>query len=247
MDNGRGAAKQPTDKPGRAIPRVLLVDDDAGVRKVVGRVLAPAGFEVVAAPDAESARRALAERDFALAILDVNLPDANGFDLCAEIARRFDFPIIMLTVVAEESDVVRALEAGADDYVRKPFGTRELVARVNAVLRRVQLDDNVLTTTIRAGPLELDSASYRAHVDGEVLPLTPTEYRLLAFLVQNAGRVLTHDQLLHAVWGPEYEGEHHMLRVTMSRLRQKLAHHAECSGLIRTMPGVGYEFVVARD
>ena len=232
------------EKTGSGAPRVLLIDDDAGVRKVVTRALEPAGFEVVQAPDAATARRELAGDHFALAIVDVNLPDANGFDLCAEIARSFEFPIIMLTVVAEESDVVRALEAGADDYVRKPFGTRELVARVNAVLRRAQVEEGAPKTTIRAGPLELDAASYRAQVEGEVLPLTPTEYRLLAFLVQNTGRVLTHDQLLHVVWGPEYEGEHHMLRVTMSRLRQKLAHHADSNRLIRTMPGVGYEFVL---
>jgi DNA-binding response OmpR family regulator len=226
-------------------PRVLLVDDDAGIRRVVTRALEPAGLEVVAAPDAATARTALAEGSFSLAILDVNLPDANGLELCKEFSERYNFPIVMLTVVAEEGDVVRALEAGADDYVRKPFGTRELVARVNAVLRRAQLDESVLRTTIKAGPLQLDSASYRAHMQGEMLPLTPTEYRLLAFLVQNAGRVLTHDQLLHFVWGPEYEGEHHMLRVTMSRLRQKLAHYADPSRLIRTMPGVGYEFVAS--
>jgi DNA-binding response OmpR family regulator len=138
--------------------------------------------------------------------------------------------------------VVRALESGADDYMRKPFGTRELLARVQAVLRRTQTADGLLPPTINVGPLTLDSKSYRADIAGEPLPLTPTEYRLLAFLVQNVGRVLTHDQLLQYVWGAGYEGEHHMLHVTMSRLRQKLGRLSE-SGLIRTTPGIGYEFV----
>lgn len=227
----------------RGTPSILLVDDDAGIRKVVVRALEPAGLDVDDVGDGAGARAALKQRRYNLAILDVNLPDVNGLDLCQEIHDNYDIPVVMLTVVADENDIVRALESGADDYVRKPFGTRELVARIQAVLRRAQVDKTLLKATLAAGPLRLDSASYRAHVDGETLALTPTEYRLLAFLVQNAGRVLTHDQLLYFVWGAEYEGEHHMLRVTMSRLRQKLARHAEAASLIRTMPGVGYELV----
>lgn len=222
---------------------VLLVDDDPGIRRVVIRTLESQGIKVAAAQDCAAARSALEEREFALAILDINLPDGSGLDLCEEIHRDYEIPVLMLTVVVDEGDVVRALESGADDYVRKPFGTRELLARVQAVLRRTQKQEGVLPSTINAGPLTLDSKSYRANVDGEPLPLTPTEYRLLAFLVQNVGRVLTHDQLLHFVWGPGYEGEHHMLHVTMSRLRQKLARLSD-PGLIRTAPGIGYEFVV---
>jgi len=223
-------------------PSVLLVDDDPGIRRVVTRTLEPQGIPVVPVQDITSARAALSEHEFALALLDINLPDGSGLDLCDEIHRDHEIPVVMLTVVVDETDVVRALESGADDYVRKPFGTRELLARVQAVLRRSQRQDGVLPSTINAGPLTLDSKSYRANVDGEPLPLTPTEYRLLAFLVQNIGRVLTHDQLLHFVWGPGYEGEHHMLHVTMSRLRQKLAKLSD-PGLIRTAPGIGYEFV----
>ena len=228
----------------RGTPLILLVDDDAGIRKIVTRALEPAGYSVLSVPDGASAREALANETFNLAILDINLPDVNGLDLCAEITKNHTkLTVVMLTVVVDESDVVRALEAGADDYVRKPFGTRELTARVQAVLRRAQADDGTLQTTVRVGPLSLDSTSYRAQVNDEPLPLTPTEYRLLAFLVQNSGRVLTHDQLLHFVWGPGYEGEHHMLRVAMSRLRQKLGRLAEAGAMIRTMPGIGYEFV----
>lgn len=221
---------------------VLLVDDDPGIRRVVIRTLEP-NISVTPAETVAAARRALAEREFALALLDINLPDGNGLDLCEEIHRDYEIPVVMLTVVVDETDVVRALESGADDYVRKPFGTRELLARVQAVLRRAKRQDAALLATINAGPLTLDSKSYRANIAGEPLPLTPTEYRLLAFLVQNVGRVLTHDQLLHFVWGAGYEGEHHMLHVTMSRLRQKLAKLSD-PGLIRTAPGIGYEFVV---
>lgn len=226
----------------RGAVEILMVDDDPGIRRVVTRALTAAGYLVTAAPDRASALTMLKDQTFSLAILDVNLPDGNGLDLCGEIHERYAVPVIMLTVALDELDVVRALESGADDYVRKPFGTRELVARVQSVLRRAEKDPKSLDENIEVGRLQLDSRSYRAQFDGEQLPLTPTEYRLLAFLVQNIGRVLTHDQLLHVVWGPGYEGEHHMLHVTMSRLRQKLNKLAD-SGVIRTMPGIGYEFV----
>ena len=223
-------------------PQVLLVDDDPGIRKVVTRTLESAGIPMMSVGDGAGARSALKEREFQLVLLDVNLPDVSGLDLCEEIHAEHDAAVVMLTVVVDESDVVRALESGADDYIRKPFGTRELLARVQAVLRRSQAQDGVLQPVISAGPLTLDSKSYRANVRGEPLPLTPTEYRLLAFLVQNMGRVLTHDQLLHFVWGAGYEGEHHMLHVTMSRLRQKLGKLSDAT-MIRTTPGIGYEFV----
>lgn len=230
----------------RGTVEILMVDDDPGIRRVVTRALTTAGYAVETAPDRASALAMLKERTFSLAILDVHLPDGNGLDLCGEIHEQYAIPVIMLTVAVDELDVVRALESGADDYVRKPFGTRELVARVQSVLRRAEKDPQSLDESIAVGRLQLDSRSYRAQIDGEQLPLTPTEYRLLAFLVQNIGRVLTHDQLLHFVWGPGYEGEHHMLHVTMSRLRQKLNKLAD-SGVIRTMPGIGYEFVSASD
>src|SRR6185295_12903506 len=201
------------------VPLILVVDDDAGIRNVVTRTLEGAAYRVVAVGDGAGARAAIAEQEFSLILLDVNLPDVNGLDLCREIHDARDVPIVMLTVVAAEGDVVRALDSGADDYVRKPFGTRELLARVQAVLRHSQVQEGTLPPTINVGPLTLDSKSYRAEVSGEPLPLTPTEYRLLALLVQNVGRVLTHDQLLHFVWGSGYEGEHQMLHVTMSRLR----------------------------
>jgi DNA-binding response OmpR family regulator len=147
----------------------------------------------------------------------------------------------MLTVVVDESDIVRALESGADDYVRKPFSTRELVARVQSVLRRAGADESP-RGPLTAGRLRLDPRRRAIEVDGAPLALTPTEYRLLELLIQHAGRVLQHDELLQRVWGAGYEGEHHMLHVTISRLRQKLARATD-EQLIRTMPGIGYELV----
>ena len=227
------------------VPRsgpVLLVDDDAGIRKVVARALASADIDVVAVPDGASARTALAAGGVAMVLLDVNLPDVSGLDLCEEIHATHGVPVAMLTVASDEADIVRALESGADDYIRKPFGVPELIARVRAVLRRAKPPEDAHRSEISAGALTLDMKSYRARLGGEPLDLTPTEYRLLAYMVQNAPHVLSHDQLLTSVWGPGYEREHHMLHVTVSRLRQKLTRLSGAN-LIRTAPGIGYEFV----
>lgn len=224
--------------------RVLMVDDDPGICRVVTRALQTAGLEVVAVPNRASAVRQLeGHGPFALIILDVNLPDASGLDLCHELIAAYRVPVLMLTAVVDASDIVRALESGADDYVRKPFDTRELVARVQSVLRRARRDEPVQAQKVEAGPIQLDPENYRAAVNGEPLPLTPTEYRLLVMLVQHRGRVITHDELLTSVWGPGYEGENHMLHVTMSRLRQKLSKLAGEGVAVRTMAGVGYEFI----
>ncbi|TAK57972.1 MAG: response regulator transcription factor [Dehalococcoidia bacterium] len=220
---------------------VLLVDDDAGIRKVVARTLNLAGIDVVAVPDGSSARAALDTGGMAMVLLDVNLPDVSGLDLVDEIHDRYAVPVVVLSIVDEEADIVRALEAGADDYIRKPFSIRELTARVQAVLRRSAQTDEA-PSAVHVGDVTLDKGSYRVRVRGEMISLTPTEYRLLSYMARNPGVVLTHNRLLTSVWGPGYEGETHMLHVTMSRLRRKLATIGGAS-LIRTTPGVGYEFV----
>jgi DNA-binding response OmpR family regulator len=221
---------------------ILMVDDDQRDRHVVTRALESAGIEVTSVPNRADAIEVLGEHGaYNLAILDVHLPDANGVELCHELSAQYDMPIIMLTAATDERDAVHALDAGADDYVRKPFSARELIARVKSVLRRAHRDPG-LDSTYGVGRLTLDSRSYRALIDGNPLPLTPTEYRLLAYLAQNAGQVLTRDDLLHFVWGSGYEGEHHMLHVTVSRLRQKLGRF-DSADLIRTTPGIGYAFV----
>jgi DNA-binding response OmpR family regulator len=223
------------------LAHILIVDDEAAVRRVVARALEEAGYSVIAVADRASAIAALAREAFHLAILDVQLPDANGLDLCAEISANYGIPVVMLTVVVDESDVVRALESGADDYVRKPFSPRELTARVASVLRRAQPAD-VAESRVEAGRLHLDPRSYRAQIGEATLSLTPTEFRLLAFLAESPGSVVTHDDLLTHVWGSEYAGEHHMLHVSISRLRQKLAR-TDDAVIVRTVPGVGYELI----
>jgi DNA-binding response OmpR family regulator len=220
---------------------ILMVDDDVRDRRVVTRALESAGIEVTSVANRAGAIEVLGEHGaYNLAILDVHLPDANGVELCHELSAQYDMPIIMLTAATDERDAVHALDSGADDYVRKPFSARELIARVRSVLRRTHRDPG-LESSYNVGRLTLDSRSYRALIDGEPLPLTPTEYRLLAYLAQHADRVLTRDDLLAFVWGSGYEGEHHMLHVTVSRLRQKLGRF-NSSNLIHTTPGIGYSF-----
>lgn len=220
---------------------VLLVDDDAGIRKVVARTLISAGIDVVAVPDGGSARAALDTGGMSMVLLDVHLPDVNGLDLIDEIHDRYAVPVVVLSIVDEEADIVRALESGADDYIRKPFSVRELTARVQAVLRRsTQMEE--ASGGLRIGDVTLDRGSYRVRVRDAMISLTPTEYRLLTYMARNPGVVLTHNRLLTSVWGAGYEGENHMLHVTMSRLRQKLAK-VSADSLIRTTSGVGYEFV----
>ena len=221
---------------------ILVVVADVSERERLTEAIEADGMAAVVAGDAASARRLLADRSYALVLVDDNLPDARANELVGEFGRSHDAATIILTSSQDEHAVVGGLDAGADDFVRRPFGTRELLARIRAVLRRTRGPAAALQPTINVGPITLDAKGYRANIDGEPLPLTPTEYRLLAFLVQNVGRVLTHDQLLGFVWGPGYHGEHHMLHVTMSRLRQKLRRLSD-PNIIRTSPGVGYEFV----
>jgi DNA-binding response OmpR family regulator len=224
---------------------ILMVDDDARDRRIVTHALESAGIEVTSVSNRAGAIEMLGEHGaYNLAILDVHLPDANGVELCHELSAQYEMPIIMLTAASDERDAVHALDSGADDYVRKPFSARELIARVRSVLRRTHRHEDALDVRLTVGRLTLDAHSYRALVDDEPLPLTPTEYRLLSHLAQNAGRVMERNELLEYVWGPGYQGEHHMLHVTVSRLRQKLGRH-ESSGLIKTTPGIGYEFLAA--
>lgn len=225
--------------------RILVVDDEPAIRQAVARTLEDAGFAPSTVADRAGALSALTDDGFSLVILDVQLPDADGFDLCEEIVSRWRVPVVMLTVLADESHVVRALESGADDYVRKPFSPREFIARIASVLRRVQPEAGAETVRVEGGQLQLDSRSYRVQIGAETTALTPTEFRLLSHLVRRAGDVLSHDELLTSVWGAEYAGENHMLHVTMSRLRQKLARLAD-STMIRTVPGLGYELVIPR-
>lgn len=213
--------------------RVLIVDDESQILRALRVVLRDAGFEVLPATGVAEALDSASLYPPDAAIIDLVLPDGDGIEITRELRKWTQAPIIVLSAIGEEEQKVRALEAGADDYVTKPFAPRELVARLNAALRRVpgEVDEPVL----RSGDLRLDVASHRVGFDGEEIHLTPLEFRLLETLMRNSGRLVTHGALLTAVWGPAYAGDTGTLRTHMSNLRSKIGDEH-----IHTDPGVGY-------
>ena len=224
----------------RGRPRVLVVDDELQILRALKVVLREAGFEVDATGTARGALDSAAVRLPDAAIVDLMLPDGNGIDVCAELRSWSEMPILVLSAVGDEDQKVSALEAGADDYVTKPFGPRELVARLNAVLRRAQTGPEAPTINVEG--LEIDFAARRVRRDGEALHLTPIEYKLLAVLSRNRGRLMTHRTLLTEVWGPQYAHDTQVLRTHIANLRRKIAPGGE-PRYIRTESGVGYRFV----
>jgi two-component system, OmpR family, KDP operon response regulator KdpE len=221
--------------------RVLVCDDELQILRALRVILRDAGFEVTTAATAQEALDSAAVGPLDAAILDLVLPDGDGVDVCRSIRKWSDMPIVVLSAVGEEEQKVRALEAGADDYVTKPFGSSELVARLRAVLRRATAgtpDEPIL----RAGGLELDQAAHRVRVDGADIHLTPTEFDLLRALMRNRGRLMTHRALLTEVWGAAYEHDTQVLRVHLANLRRKIEAAHTGSRHIVTDPGVGYRF-----
>jgi two-component system, OmpR family, KDP operon response regulator KdpE len=221
--------------------RVLVVDDERQILRAMRVILRAAGFEVATAATVQEALDALAVRPLDAAIIDLILPDGNGVDICRSIREWSDMPIIVLSAVGDEAEKVRALEAGADDYVTKPFGTEELIARLRAALRRAgrgARDEPVL----RAEGLELDLPAHEVTVNGDVVHLTPTEYELLHVLMRNRGRLMTHRALLAAVWGPAYEDDTQVLRVHVANLRRKIESDPSSPRHVLTDPGIGYRF-----
>ncbi len=221
--------------------RVLVVDDERQILRALRVILRDAGYEVATAETAQLALDALAVRPPAAAILDLILPDGNGVDVCRSIREWSEMPVIVLSAVGDEAEKVRALEAGADDYVTKPFGTEELIARLRAALRRAGRAE-AGEPVLRAEGLELDLAAHRVRVDGDEVHLTPTEYELLRVLMQSRGRLLTHRALLSQVWGPAYENDTQTLRVHVANLRRKIEADPSAPRLVRTDPGIGYRF-----
>jgi two-component system phosphate regulon response regulator PhoB len=221
--------------------RILVVEDEAPIREMIAFHLSRAGFEVDQAADCRQAREILADRRPDLAIIDWMLPDMSGLELTRSLKRDSDFEdlsIIMLTARAEEQDKVSGLEGGADDYVTKPFSSRELIARINAVLRRSGMAGDEIVTF---GDLELDMAGHRVSVNDEEVQLGPTEYRLLKFLMTHPERVYSRAQLLDRVWGANVYVEERTVDVHIRRLRKALSErHAE--GYIQTVRGAGYRF-----
>ncbi len=219
--------------------RVLVCDDEMQIRRALRVVLKDAGFEVVETADAAEALDAASVRPPDAAIIDLILPDGDGVEVCRSIRSWSDMPILVLSAVGEEEQKVRALEAGADDYVTKPFGPRELVARLNAALRRA--GDAADEPAITVDGLVIDLAAHTVTRDGEEIHLTPIEFRLLGTLAGNRGRLMTHRALLTEVWGPGWEEDTQTLRTHIANLRRKI-EPPDGPRYIRTDPGVGYRF-----
>jgi two-component system KDP operon response regulator KdpE len=221
--------------------RVLLVDDEAGIRKVVRDALERAGHDVETAVDGEEAVRVLEGADYALVVTDLSMPRLDGLELVREIRRTSAVPILVLTVRQEEREKVRLLDAGADDYVTKPFGVAELVARAHALLRRAETRGGVPPIS-RWGNIEVDRGTRIVRKKGKPVHLTPTEFSLLEALLSRPEAVWTHRQLLAAVWGTTAGVTHDTLRVHMGGLRRKLEDDPNRPRWIRTEPWVGYRF-----
>lgn len=225
--------------------KILVVDDDRVLAEIMVFTLQRAGFEVIQAYDGATARRRWRQDEPDLIVLDVNLPDASGFELCREIRQESDVPIILLTVRGEEDDIVHGLEIGADDYITKPYSPRQLVARTQAVLRRAAAGANADTVPARreVAGLKLDLGRREVQVkDGEPISLTPLESRLLDYLMVNAGHVLTTDAVVDHVWGPD-RASRNMLRQLVHRLRNKIEADPSDPAYIETVPGIGYGLV----
>lgn len=220
--------------------RVLVVDDDPQILRALRASLTSKGYEVTSAPNGETALDLLAEKAFDLMLLDLGLPGIDGYEVLQRLRTWSDVPVIVLTVRDSQEEKVHALDGGADDYVTKPFGIEELLARMRAVQRRAIAE--TAPPVLRFGGLEVDLGRSLVRLDGRTLHLTPTEYRLVEAMASNPGKLLTHRWLLEKVWGPGYQTESHYLRVFVRQLRQKLADDPAKPRFILTEPGLGYRW-----
>jgi two-component system KDP operon response regulator KdpE len=218
--------------------RVLVVDDEKAIRRYLRAALNAQGSVVIEASSGEEALRSAAVDHPDVVILDLGLPDLEGVEVVRRMREWTEVPIIILSVREQESDKIAALDAGADDYLTKPFGTGELMARIRAALRRTTHQEN--EPIIELNKLKIDLARRQVTVAGVEISLTPTEYDILRLLAQNSGKVLTHRQLLQNVWGHAYGEDLHLLRVNISNLRRKIEPDSTRPYYIQTEPGVGY-------
>ena len=226
------------------MPRLLLIDDDRFLLRAIEKLLTAEGYYCMTVVSADEARRALTGDPFDMVIMDVGLPDQDGFALCRQVRARHRMPILFLTARDESSDKVIGLEVGADDYLTKPFGVGELMARIRVTLRHGARSKGPEPDPLfEHGDLRVDLAVRRVFVRGAEVHLTPTEFKLLGMLVRHAGMVLTHKQLLREVWGPAYSDETHYLRVYMGQLRHKIELDPARPRHITTEPGVGYRLL----
>lgn len=224
--------------------KILLIEDEVSIRRFLKISLEGATYQVIeASSGAEGLSLAASHQPDAI-ILDIGLPDTTGFQLISELREWFKRPIVVLTVQDQEEDKVKALDLGADDYLTKPFGVPELLARLRASLRRSQSEHEPSVPVFRSGQFEFDRAAHIVKMNGEEVHLTSTEYDLVAVLVKHAGKVVTHRMLLNAVWGPNSVEHVQYLRVYMGQIRKKLKVNEAHSEIISTEPGVGYRLLI---
>jgi len=224
--------------------KILVVDDEPRMVQLIGMNLKLEGFEVISAPDGFQALEKVTREMPDMVLLDIMMPDMDGFETLKRIREISSVPVIFLSVKGEESDRVRGLDLGADDYITKPFSPRELVSRIKAVLRRVEPENAVKKTEIRVDDeLTIDFDQRRVIVRGKEVRLRATEYRLLYQLVTNAGKLMSHETLLSRVWGPEYQDEDQYARLYITYLRQKIEKDPKKPHYILSERGLGYRFV----
>jgi two-component system, OmpR family, KDP operon response regulator KdpE len=221
---------------------VLVVDDDAQMLRATTNALRARGYEVMTATDGEAALSLLAEEDIGLVLLDLGLPGMDGHEVIQRLRGWSKIPVIVISVRGRQEEKVAALDAGADDYVMKPFGMKELLARMRAVQRRTEAE-HASQPVLRFTGLEVDLLRKLVKLEGEILHLTPTEYRLLAAMAANPGKLLTHQWLLQKVWGHGYGSESNYLRLYVRQLRQKLHDKPSSPRWITTEPGLGYRWL----
>ncbi len=226
-------------QPQPATRQILIVEDDEDTAEVVTAIMSQAGYTVMAVDRGQVALHEIHNAPPDLVLLDLGLPDMNGLEVLRQVRANSLLPLIVLSGYTEERDKVIALEAGADDYLAKPFSPEELVARIGALLRRVEWTVPV-EPKLAVRQLEVDLARRVVLMRGKRLQLTPIEYALLVALMRHAGQVLTHDELLRMVWGDQYSGDFSVLRVNVSRLRQKLDENPRAPSYIVTVAGQGY-------
>jgi two-component system KDP operon response regulator KdpE len=222
------------------VPKVLIVDDDDQIREALRRGLRARDYDVLTAGNGETALDVLTGAAVDVVVLDLGLPGIDGHEVIRRLRAFTDVPVVVLSVRESQSEKVAALDAGADDYVVKPFGMDELLARMRAALRRARPEE--ARPRLMFGDLEVDLARQLVKLGGQQLHLTPTEYRLLEALASNAGKLLTHAWLLRRVWGPAYDRESHYVRVYIQQLRQKLGDDPGRPRYIITEPGLGYRW-----
>lgn len=222
--------------------RILIADDEPQITRVLRMSFTSQGYDVRVAADGESAAELFSDWNPHLVITDLSMPNMDGLELCRVLRARSDVPIVVLSVKGEERTKVEALDAGADDYVTKPFGMDELFARVRVALRRAPQADSASSSVLRAGKFQLDFDTRSVSVEGREVHLTPKEFDLLAYFLRNHGKVLTHRTLLSAIWGGNYVEQTEYLRVFIGQLRKKIEPDSAKPRHLLTEPWIGYRF-----